>query len=229
MKIYNCGLSIEPGKYKYKCENFDKLVEKFKPDKVTPYTVEFTDSDIELADAVCYQEDKKLDLVVIDLEKIEVRLSRTESQEEKAALTKCQNLLESEKLLYDADFSSQEADFIKTLQLVSYKPCLAKSVAGDINDLIRQAILKAEIVLFFTAGKKEVRAWNIKSGDNILEAAGKIHSDLKRGFIKGEVVNCKELDNFFNMAEARSRGFVKIVDRDYVMQPDDIIEIRFNV
>jgi len=62
-----------------------------------------------------------------------------------------------------------------------------------------------------------------------LEAAGKIHSDLKRGFIKAEVVNCRDLDNFFNWAEAKSKGFVKIVGKDYIMQENDIIEIRFNV
>ena len=65
--------------------------------------------------------------------------------------------------------------------------------------------------------------------ENALEAAGKIHSDLKRGFIKAEVTNCRDLDSFFNMAEARSRGFVKIVGKDYIVQKGDIIEIRFNV
>ena len=69
----------------------------------------------------------------------------------------------------------------------------------------------------------------MKKGEIVLEAAGKIHSDLKRGFIKAEVVNCKDLDNFFNMAEAKAKGLVKLVDRDYVMRENDIIEIRFNV
>jgi len=95
--------------------------------------------------------------------------------------------------------------------------------------LIEKLISKAGILLFFTAGKKEVHVWNVDKGESILEAAGKIHSDLKRGFIKAEITNCKDLDSFFNMAEARSRGLVKIVDRDYIVEEGDIVDIRFNV
>ena len=229
MKIFNLGLSIEPGKYKYKCQEFTKLVDKFSPQKVSPYGVEFVDADIETADAVVFDINKKLDLIVIDLEKIEKRLSKTEDEKERDSLAKAQKVLEQENLLCDFEISEEQKEVLKLLQLVTFKPAIGKEQVEDVNGLVKEVIEKSDILLFFTAGKKEVHAWSVKKGEIVLEAAGKIHSDLKRGFIKAEVVNCKDLDNFFNMAEAKAKGLVKLVDRDYVMRENDIIEIRFNV
>ncbi len=231
MKIYNFGLNIEPGKYKYKNNYFNKLVEKFSPKVVTPYVVEFLDTDIDRCEAVVFDKEKRLDFVLIDLEKIEKRVIKSDDENEKKILQKAQEALETESLLNEVSFSEEEKEVLKTLQLVTLKPAVEKNASEDIhiNELLSDLLCKAEIILFFTAGKKEVHAWSVKKGENILEAAGKIHSDLKRGFIKGEVVSCQHLDDFFNIAEAKSRGFVKIVDRDYLMQEADIIEIRFNV
>jgi len=229
MKIFNLGLEIEPGKHKYKLEWLDKLVEKFSPQKVSPYSVEFIDSEPENADAVVFDLSKKLDLILIDLERIEKRLLRVEDEGEKALLTKAQKFLEEEKLLCDVEFAPSQVETLKLSQLITSKLSLGVDKVSDIDELIREIIDKAGMLLFFTISKKEVHVWSIEKGENILEAAGKIHSDLKRGFIKAEVTNCKDLDSFFNMAEARSRGFVKIVDRDYIVGEGDIIEIRFNV
>lgn len=229
MKIFNFGLDIEPGKCKYMNVCFSELVKKFSPQKATPYMVEFIDSEAEKADVVVFNTAQKLDLVLTDLERIEKRLERSQDEQEINLLKKCQKILEEEKLLCDFEFSKEENDILRVLQLLSYKPSIGKEQIPDKNELIKEAIFKADILLFFTAGKKEVRAWSVKRGENILEAAGKIHSDLKRGFIKAEVVNGRDLGNFFNMAEAKSRGFVKVVDRDYIVEENDIIEIRFNV
>ena len=229
MKIFSFGLDLEVGKHKYKDTCFEKLVEKFSPQKQSPYIVEFIDDDIDKADAAIFNPTKKLDLILIDLEKIEKRIEKVVEDQERNTLVKAQKVLEDENLLCDADFTDNEKETLKLLQLVTYKPCVGKETVEDIDSLVKEILEKAGVVLFFTAGKKEVHAWSIDKGESILEAAGKIHSDLKRGFIKGEVTNCKDLDEFFNMAEAKSRGFLKIVDRDYVMQKNDIIEIRFNV
>ncbi len=229
MKIFNLGLNITPGKYKYKCQCFDKLAEKFSPQKISPYAVEFISDDIEKAEAIVFDITKKLDLIVIDLDKIEKRLLRVEDEKERIILKKAEKVLEEEKLLCSLRFEEEELNVFKLLQLVTYKPCLPCEKVSDINELIKEVIQISSICLFFTAGKKEVRAWSVKKGSSVLEAAGKIHSDLKRGFIKAEVVNGKDLDSFFNMAEAKSRGFVKVVDRDYIMQENDITEIRFSV
>ncbi|MBU1121726.1 MAG: DUF933 domain-containing protein [Candidatus Omnitrophota bacterium] len=229
MKVSTFGLDIEPGKYKYKNVYFDKLVEKFLPGKTTPYTIEFLEEDFDKTDAVVFDINKKFDFVFIDLEKIDKRLSRAESDEEKKLLDKVKELLEKETLLCDAEFSESEHVILKPLAPVTYKPSVGVSQVGEMNELITKIIEKSGVVLFFTAGKKEVRAWDIKKGQSILEAAGRIHSDLARGFIKADVVNCDKLDDFFNMTQAKAKGLVKLVDRDYIMSEGDIIEIRFNV
>lgn len=229
MKIFNYGLSIESGKYKYKDAYLDILAKKFSPQTLTPYSVEFLNADAERCDAVVFQAEKKLDLIVGDLEKIEARLLRAETLLEKETLKQAQKLLESESLLCDADFSQEAATFLKPLQLLTHKPSIGFEVLGSIEELIKAVLAKAKIIIFFTVVKKELRAWGLEQGLSVLEAAGKIHSDLKRGFIKAEIIHAKDVNNFFNIAEARARGLIEVVDKDYVVQPNDIIEIKFNV
>lgn len=229
MKAANFGLEITPGKYKHTCECFDKLVKKFSPKKETPYTVEFVGEDYVKADAIVFDSNKKLDFIFIDLEKIENRLSRIEDAKEKEFLARLQASLEKETLLCDCEFNADEKALLKNLAPVTYKPCVGKAQAGEMNVLIEELLRKSGTMLFFTAGEKEVHAWELKKGSTALDAAGKIHSDLARGFIKADIVSCKDLDKFYNLAEARQRGFVKTVDRDYVMEEGSIIEIKFSV
>lgn len=82
---------------------------------------------------------------------------------------------------------------------------------------------------YLTAGPKEVRAWTIHKGDTAPVAAGVIHSDFERGFIRAEVVSFDELDAAGSMAEARARGVLRQEGKDYVMQDGDVVEFRFNV
>ena len=82
---------------------------------------------------------------------------------------------------------------------------------------------------YLTAGPKEARAWTIHRGDTAPVAAGVIHTDFQRGFIKAEVVSYDALVAAGSMAEARARGQVRIEGKDYVMQDGDVVEFRFNV
>ena len=82
---------------------------------------------------------------------------------------------------------------------------------------------------FLTAGEKEVRAWTITKGTTAQEAAGVIHTDFARGFIAAQVVNYNELISTGSLVAARAAGKVRTEGRDYVMQPDDVVEFRFNV
>ncbi|MDD4183289.1 MAG: DUF933 domain-containing protein [Candidatus Omnitrophica bacterium] len=229
MKVANFGLDIVPGKQKYTCESFEKLVKKFSPKKISPYVVEFIGEDYAKADAIVFDANKKLDFIFIDLEKIEGREQRTTDAKEKEFLKKIAGILEKENLLCDQEFNEEEKNFLKNIMPVTFKPCIGVLDASDINGLIEAILKKSQTLLFYTAGEKEVHAWEVKKGSTIVEAAGKIHSDLARGFIKGEVIDCKDLDSFYNLAEARARGFAKSVDRDYIMQEGNIIEIKFSV
>ncbi|MBE5805253.1 MAG: redox-regulated ATPase YchF [Clostridiales bacterium] len=82
---------------------------------------------------------------------------------------------------------------------------------------------------FLTAGEPEVRAWTIKKGTKAPQAAGKIHSDIERGFIRAEVVSYDDLINVGTMTNAKEKGLVRLEGKDYVMQDGDIVLFRFNV
>ena len=154
MKIYNLGLGIEPGKHKYKGKYFDAAVAKFQPQKTTPYSVEIIDDDPQAADALVYHPDKKLDLIVGDLEKIETRLGRVSNESERQALTEAQKSLEKEIFLCDSRLEEPTREMLRTLPLVSMKPSLQREEAGDLDVLIGEVLNRAGIILFFTAGKK---------------------------------------------------------------------------
>lgn len=82
---------------------------------------------------------------------------------------------------------------------------------------------------YLTAGPKEVRAWAIPIGATAPEAAGVIHTDFEKGFIKAEVVSCNDLIAAGSLQAARAAGKARLEGKDYVMKPDDVVEFRFNV
>jgi ribosome-binding ATPase YchF (GTP1/OBG family) len=85
------------------------------------------------------------------------------------------------------------------------------------------------LVTFLTAGDPEVRAWTVRQGAKAPEAAGVIHSDIERGFIKAEIVAYDDLVAAGSYATARERGKVRLEGRDYVMKDGDVCLFRFNV
>ncbi len=85
------------------------------------------------------------------------------------------------------------------------------------------------LMSFLTAGKKEVRAWTIKKGTKAPQAAGTIHTDFERGFIRAEIVSFDDLVATGSMAAARDRGLVRSEGKEYVMQDGDVVLFRFNV
>jgi ribosome-binding ATPase YchF (GTP1/OBG family) len=85
------------------------------------------------------------------------------------------------------------------------------------------------LISFFTVGPDEVRAWTIRSGAVAPEAAGTIHTDLERGFIRAEVIAYEDLRQAETMARARERGLLRTEGRDYRVRDGDILNIRFSV
>jgi ribosome-binding ATPase len=98
-----------------------------------------------------------------------------------------------------------------------------------LNQLIRVGFRTLGLQTFLTAGPKESRAWTIRAGAAAPEAAGVIHTDFQRGFIKAEIVSYDELVAAGSMAPARAAGKVRIEGKDYVMRDGDVVEFRFNV
>ena len=100
---------------------------------------------------------------------------------------------------------------------------------SGLDNLIRKSYDLLGLMSFLTAGKPEVRAWTIKKGTKAPEAAGKIHSDIQRGFIKAEVVSYNDLIKAGSMLEAREKGMIRSEGKEYIMQDGDIVLFKFNV
>ena len=82
---------------------------------------------------------------------------------------------------------------------------------------------------FLTAGPQEVRAWTIKKGTKAPQAAGKIHSDIERGFIRAETINYMDLLECGGTTGAKEKGLIRSEGKDYIMQDGDVVLFRFNV
>lgn len=98
-----------------------------------------------------------------------------------------------------------------------------------LGELVRTAYDTLGLQSFLTAGKKEVRAWTIKQGSTAPEAAGTIHTDFERGFIAAEVMKYPDLIALGSEQAVKAAGKLATVGKTYVMEPDDIVEFRFNV
>lgn len=100
---------------------------------------------------------------------------------------------------------------------------------SGLDKLIQASYKLLGLMSYFTAGPKESRAWTIKAGTPAPQAAGKIHSDMERGFIRAEVVAYDDLMNSGNMVAAKEKGLVRIEGKDYIMKDGDVVLFRFNV
>ena len=101
--------------------------------------------------------------------------------------------------------------------------------SSGLDKLVAASYRLLGLISFLTAGEDECRAWTIKEGTKAPQAAGKIHTDFERGFIKAEVVNYQDLLDNGSLAAAREKGIVGMEGKDYVVKDGDVILFRFNV
>ena len=95
--------------------------------------------------------------------------------------------------------------------------------------LIRAAYAMLNLHTYFTAGEKEVRAWTVLKGSTALQAAGVIHTDFEKGFIRAEVISYADYDNYASEAKVKEAGKMRVEGKDYVVQDGDVMHFRFNV
>ena len=100
---------------------------------------------------------------------------------------------------------------------------------SGLDRLIRSSYALLGLISFLTAGSDECRAWTIKNGTKAPQAAGKIHTDFERGFIRAEVIAFEDMKNCGTMANAKSKGLVRSEGKEYVMKDGDIVNFLFNV
>jgi ribosome-binding ATPase YchF (GTP1/OBG family) len=101
--------------------------------------------------------------------------------------------------------------------------------APGVGEVIRAAYDLAQLISFFTAGEDECRAWTIRRGTNAQDAAGAIHSDLARGFIRAEVIRWDQLLEAGSEAAAKKRGWVRQEGKSYKVADGDVLHVLFNV
>ncbi len=100
---------------------------------------------------------------------------------------------------------------------------------SGLNALIRAGYKLLELITYFTSGEKESRAWTIRRGTKAPQAAGVIHSDFERGFIRAETMNCKDLIELGSSAAVKEKGLLRIEGKDYTVNDGDVMLFRFNV
>ncbi len=123
----------------------------------------------------------------------------------------------------EADLAElDEADALELLESIGLKE-------PGLRTLARVGFVTLGLQTYLTAGPKEARAWTIHKGDTAPVAAGVIHTDFQKGFIKAEVVSFEDLVAAGSLAEARTKGKVRMEGKDYVMHDGDVVEFRFNV
>ena len=98
-----------------------------------------------------------------------------------------------------------------------------------LDEIVRRLSAALDLITFFTAGEKETRAWSLRQGQSALDAAGTIHSDIARGFIRAETITWSDLLDAGSHAEAARRGTQRLEGKTYVVQDGDVLNIRFNV
>lgn len=230
MKIAYTGLELPEGKVRFEDPVVHSLTAKFSPKKVTPYYFEFIGNDFESADIIIAARDGVLDLLIYDIEKMETRLERSEDEEERTALTTVMAGLENEIPVCDMDLDDSAAVYMRQIGPLSLKPVLVvDSDSVDVQELIPFALEKAGMMFFYTSGVQEVHAWLVSRGFDAQECAGQIHSDLARGFVKAEIVAVDDLLQCHSLADARKRGLSRLVDRNFVIPSDMVLDIRFNI
>jgi len=98
-----------------------------------------------------------------------------------------------------------------------------------LNAVIREGYKLLDLITFFTAGEQEVRAWTVRRGTKAPQAAGKIHSDIERGFIRAEVIRYEDLLREGSLQACKEKGLMRLEGKDYEVQDGDVIYFRFNV
>ena len=223
------GIELPQGKIKFHDQKLITLVNKDNPKKISPYFFEFVLDDFIRSFAIVVPQDKILDILINDMANIENRMQRISDPIETKLMEKCMNYLEQEIPLCDVDFDDSEKQMLDLLSLTSMKPIVLIKDDEDINNIISLAIDKANYMFFYTSGAQESHAWFVPKGSDIISCAAKIHTDLARGFIKGDVVKYQDYLEHHNFNECKAKGAAKMVDKDYIVSPHEVIEIRFNI
>ncbi len=148
-------------------------------------------------------------------------------QEQKDRIRKALGDESAEVLLLSAQLEMELLDFSveekkEYLEVLSWKET-------NLDTFINRSYSLLNLITFFTAKGEETRAWTVTKGTRAVKAAGKIHTDMEKGFIRAEVITFAKLEEAGTFSGAREKGWIRLEGRDYMVQDGDVIQFRFNV
>jgi ribosome-binding ATPase YchF (GTP1/OBG family) len=232
MKICLFGVSgIVLGKHNIKDPRLDQTHELVEADKKTYAQVDVVaEKEMITSDAILTSRAALSDLLMKDLDAVETRLGRDPSEAEKAVLQKLADVLMSEKPVSAANLSADETNAISAHNFFSTKPVVVADDAELANPdgLFVRALKESGYISFLTVGGKENRAWPIRAGMTAWEAAGTIHTDIQKGFIRAEIISFADFVAAGGETEAKRAGKQRLELKTYVMQDYDLTNFRFN-
>jgi len=222
---------IPLGKHNIKDTRLDEVDKISQAKKKTYLQVELVGEGALLdADAILVLVDSRADLILRDLEFVETRLSRAEQEAEKVLLNKLKAILEKEEFIFNAALSPEEQRLMSVYGLFTNKPIISaeKQELDNLDNLLARALVEAGFISFFTTGEKETRAWLIRKGITAWEAAGAVHSDIQKGFIRAEIISFTDFLQAGGETQAKQAGKLRLEQKDYLMQDVDLVNFRFN-
>jgi ribosome-binding ATPase YchF (GTP1/OBG family) len=232
MKIALFGITaIKLGKHNLKDPRFDQADKMVEADKKTYAQVDILGEDQLLeADAILATDESKPDLILKDLEFVETRLSREPQPAERTVLEKMRALLEGEQFIGSSNLTAEELQAVAAHSFFTAKPITVATQEELRNpeSVVLRAFREAGYICFLTVGGKENRAWPVRKGATAWEAAGSIHTDIQKGFIRAEIISFGDFTEAGGETQAKRAGKQRLELKQYVMQDHDLVNFRFN-
>lgn len=232
MKIGLFGITgIALGRHNVKDPRLDQADKLVEAQKKTHAQVELADEkELLTCDAILTTRAALSDLLMKDLDFVETRMSRDASDAEKAVLQKLAEALVSEQPMSGTCLTPEELQIISAHNFYSSKPVVVATDAelAEPDALLVRAFAEGGYISFLTVGGKENRAWPIRAGISAWEAAGTIHTDIQKGFIRAEIISFADLVECGGETQAKRAGKQRLELKTYVMQDYDVVNFRFN-
>jgi hypothetical protein len=232
MKVALVGITGIPlGKHNVKdprLDQADQLIEAKK--KIYAQVDVVGEDEATTADVIVVSPGSRLDLILQDLEFVETRLGRNPPDGERAVLEKIKACLESDQLISSAGLTPEETRSIEAHAFVTSKPVVVAE-SQDVEHFdafLVRVISDAGYITFLTVGGVENRQWLIKAGTTAVEAAGAIHTDIQKGFIRAEIISFADMVAAGGETQAKRANKQRLETKTYVMQDCDLTNFRFN-
>jgi hypothetical protein len=232
MKICLFGITgIPMGKHNVKDPRLDQADQMVPAQKKTYAQVDVAqEKEMAACDAILTSRAALSDLLMKDLDFVETRLSRGPGEAEKAVLQKLAEGLISEKAVSALGLTADELGAISAHNFLSNRPVVVADEAqlAAPDTLWIRVLKEGGYISFLTVGGKENRAWPIRAGLNAWEAAGVVHTDMQKRFIRAEIISFADFAAAGGETQAKRAGKQRLEPKSYVMQDYDVANFRFN-